>query len=156
MEPYRRPTFKGWARATISQSSTGRDGRKRRREKDINTVHSYQGRKSYQKWTTAQVSSHELDFIFFSQCPLEVSTAHDPLSTEGETQVQSGYDLSVHSPHCQMQSPSSLPCWRIYPRTLELKLNPESIRQRLSTINQRKIYGRILGSVSMFLLYREI
>ena len=51
----------------LSANQVGRHGRKRRREKDINIFHSYQGRKSYQKQTTAQVSSHELDFIFSLQ-----------------------------------------------------------------------------------------
>lgn len=92
----------------------------------------------YQKQTTAQVSSYELDLIFFLQCPLEVSIAHDPLSIEGETQVQSDYDLSVHSTHCQMQSPSSLPCWRIYSRTSELKLNPESIKAAVVNHKSKK------------------
>ena len=77
-------------------------------------------------------------FHFLSQCPLEVSIAHDPLSIEGETQVQSDYDLSVHSTHCQMQSPSSLPCWRIYSRTLELKLNPESIKAAVVNHKSKK------------------
>lgn len=122
----------------LSANQVGRDGRKIRREKDINTFHSYQGRKSYQKQTTAQVSSYELDLIFFLQCPLEVSIAHDPLSIEGETQVQSDYDLSVHSTHCQMQSPSSLPCWRIYSRTSELKLNPESIKAAVVNHKSKK------------------
>lgn len=89
----------------------------KRKEKGMHT--SLASEDSYQKRATLK-HSHIHYLIFFPQCPLEVSIHHNPHSMEGE-ETRFGILMTYLQPHCQIQSLDSLPCGRLYPRTLELK-----------------------------------